>query len=53
MSPLDTCLIETSDGPIRGLIEKNEDGIYYKFRNIPYAKPPLGPLRFRVSNINW
>ncbi|XP_047513987.1 cholinesterase-like [Pieris napi] len=24
---------------------------YYSFEGIPYAKPPLGPLRFRVSTI--
>ncbi|CAH0763658.1 unnamed protein product [Diatraea saccharalis] len=44
---LSKCLIETKDGPIMGYIDKGEEGIYYKFKRIPYAKPPLGTLRFR------
>lgn len=45
----DNCLIQTKDGPIFGLIEKIDDGVTYKFKGIPYAKPPVGCLRFLVS----
>ncbi|CAH0407446.1 unnamed protein product [Chilo suppressalis] len=44
---LTKCLIETADGPIYGFQDVREDGTYYKFKKIPYAKPPLGALRFR------
>lgn len=43
------CILETKDGPICGYIDKIEDRTYYKFKSIPYAKPPLGKLRFMVS----
>lgn len=39
-------IIETEDGPVRGFINKTEDGTYYKFGGIPYAQPPVGSLRF-------
>lgn len=45
------CIVETKDGPICGYIDKNDEGTYYKFSGIPYAKPPLGRLRFMVSHI--
>ncbi|CAG9559921.1 unnamed protein product [Danaus chrysippus] len=40
------CILTIKDGPICGYIERNEEGTYYKFKKIPYAKPPLGTLRF-------
>nr|ATJ44555.1 acetate esterase 11 [Helicoverpa assulta] len=40
------CIVLTKDGPVCGLIDKSDEGTYYKFRSIPYAKPPLGRLRF-------
>ncbi|CAH1647167.1 unnamed protein product [Spodoptera littoralis] len=40
------CIVETKDGPICGYIDKNDEGTYYKFSSIPYAKPPIGRLRF-------
>lgn len=43
------CIVETKDGPICGLIDQSDEGTYYKFRRIPYAKPPVGRLRFLVS----
>ncbi|XP_064071505.1 juvenile hormone esterase-like [Vanessa tameamea] len=40
------CIVETKDGPICGYIDRREEGTYYKFKRIPYAKPPLHNLRF-------
>jgi para-nitrobenzyl esterase len=37
-------LVETPSGKLAGRVE---DGIHV-FRGIPYAKPPVGPLRFRA-----
>lgn len=43
-------IIETNSGSIRGRLEtsiwKKVD--FYAFRGIPYAKPPVGDLRFKV-----
>ena len=41
MAPADP-VVSTSAGRVRGRIEK---GIAV-FRGIPFAKPPIGPLRF-------
>lgn len=45
-------VIETKDGPVRGQLKTtNFNGKpYYAFQGIPYAKPPVGELRFKVSN---
>ncbi|KAI8424384.1 hypothetical protein MSG28_002908 [Choristoneura fumiferana] len=40
------CIIHTKDGAIRGYVDKQDNSTYYKFKSIPYAKPPLGSLRF-------
>lgn len=42
-------VIETTKGPVRGLIQKTVklDQQYYSYRNIRYAKPPVGYLRFK------
>jgi para-nitrobenzyl esterase len=39
---LDPFLVQTRDGPVRGMALGGER----VFRGIPYAAPPLGPLRF-------
>ncbi|CAG7817731.1 unnamed protein product, partial [Allacma fusca] len=39
--------INISTGNIRGSIAKSRTGLeYYEFLGIPYAKPPVGQLRF-------
>lgn len=50
-NPTEFCTIETSHGPVRGkqnrtLFEKKS---FYSFRGIPFAKPPIGELRFKVE----
>ncbi|CAH2092469.1 unnamed protein product [Euphydryas editha] len=41
--------VRISDGILEGEKIKNEyGGTYYSFKGIPYAKPPLGDLRFKA-----
>lgn len=42
--------IQTKNGYVRGLRKFTlfEKEPYYSFKGIPYAKPPLGTLRFKV-----
>ena len=44
-------IVETSHGPVRGVRE----GALAVFRGIPYARPPLGELRFRPAEppLRW
>lgn len=41
---------ETTNGKIRGILNTTllNDIPFYAFKGIPYAKAPLGPLRFKV-----
>uniref|UniRef100_A0A1I8MGR8 carboxylesterase n=1 Tax=Musca domestica TaxID=7370 RepID=A0A1I8MGR8_MUSDO len=44
-------IVQTKYGRVQGRQCKNiynEFGLYYAFEGIPYAKPPLGKLRFRA-----
>lgn len=42
-------IVEIQNGPIRGVIKKTVEGREYcAFLGIPYAKPPIGNLRFKV-----
>lgn len=42
-------IAKTSLGPIKGLETISYTGYkYIEFRGIPYAKPPIGKLRFKV-----
>lgn len=46
-----TVIIE--QGKLRGKICKDYNGRpFYSFQGIPYAKPPVGDLRFKVSKVN-
>ena len=44
-SDLDICL---SNGCVRGTREKGATQSFDAFYGIPYATPPVGPLRFKV-----
>lgn len=47
---LNETVVETRAGKLRGLIDKTVLGDdFYAFKGIPYAKPPVGQLRFQVS----
>ncbi|XP_049869915.1 juvenile hormone esterase-like [Pectinophora gossypiella] len=39
-------VVETSCGPVCGYVNNKEQKSCYKFKGIPYAKPPVGRLRF-------
>lgn len=41
-------IVSIKHGKVRGIKTKN----HYEFRRIPFAKPPLGPLRFKVGDLN-
>jgi hypothetical protein len=48
----ETVIVRVAQGSLRGKKVKTEAGAtYYSFHAIPYAKPPVGPLRFKVSLI--
>jgi carboxylesterase type B len=45
-------VIESKSGPIQGTVETSREGrSFYAFRGIPYAAPPMGELRFKVSQL--
>lgn len=44
---LQDLLVQTSSGPVRGFRVPSPSGDVAAFLGIPYARPPLGPLRFR------
>ena len=47
---MDDLLVETSYGKLQGLRSRDiEDNEFFSFKGIPYAKPPVGDLRFEVS----
>ncbi|XP_060083034.1 cocaine esterase-like [Ylistrum balloti] len=41
-------IVVTPSGPIKGVIVPALGQNVLQFRNIPYAKPPIGELRFRI-----
>jgi len=45
----ETAIVRVAQGSLRGKKVKTEAGAtYYSFQAIPYAKPPVGPLRFKA-----
>lgn len=47
---METPILEISDGKIRGMVMNNYDNEkIYGFLGIPFAKAPVGNLRFKVS----
>lgn len=43
-------ILNTKYGTLKGLTEQSRGGrSYFAFYGIPYAEPPLGDLRFKVS----
>lgn len=46
-----TIIVQTTKGPVKGISKTSIVGEdYYRFRGIPYAQPPVGDLRFKVSH---
>jgi carboxylesterase type B len=45
----ETVTVVVSQGSLRGKTVITKTGVtYYSFQGIPYAKPPVGALRFKV-----
>lgn len=45
-------ILQVEEGKLKGISKKSLTGkCYHAFLGIPYAKPPVGKLRFRVSSI--
>lgn len=43
-------IVETTFGVVKGKTIYSRSGMpFYAFQGIPYAKPPVGNLRFKVS----
>lgn len=45
-------LVETREGVISGVVEESVKGTstFYAYYSVPYAKPPVGNLRFKVTS---
>ena len=45
-------IVKTTQGTLRGKEATTKTGFkYYSFKGIPYAKPPIGHLRFKVNKL--
>lgn len=50
MSERESFVVQTNYGPVRGCKRQSIVGEeYLSFRGVPYARPPLGDLRFKVK----
>lgn len=51
----DSIIVKTKSGEIEGIAEHTilDRREFYSFRGIPYAQPPIGELRFKVSSKNF
>lgn len=48
----DNPIVTTEQGDVLGSVRINrKGGEFYSFMSIPYAKPPVGELRFMVSTV--
>lgn len=47
--------VVTENGAVRGKLGTTflEEKLYYAYKAIPYAKPPIGDLRFKVSLLKF
>lgn len=45
--------VRVSEGRLTGVIVDGFNVHYIAFRGIPYAKPPVGELRFKVSTESY
>lgn len=48
VEPIETVLVKTKNGPVRGR-KRTGWPEYISFQGIPFAKPPVGELRFKVG----
>ena len=45
-------IVNTLTGKVSGIVEQSFEGTdYFSFKGIPFAEPPVGNLRFTVSNL--
>ena len=49
---MDNPEVQTSSGRLKGEILKHVEELpFYSFKGIPYAKPPIGYLKFKVREL--
>lgn len=49
----DYVTVETGQGKLRGFTSRSRDGRpFYEFLSIPFARPPVGDLRFEVRLVH-
>lgn len=49
---MDDPIVTVEQGQLKGRVAVDHyGGKYYSFQGIPYAKPPVGELRFKVCDV--